>query len=113
MAYDDKLAERVRLALAATPGLSEKKMFGGLCFLIGGNMACGIVGEELMVRCGPDAYEGALANKHARAMDFTGRPMKGMIYVAAEGLKTKASLHKWVDLGACFAGSLPPKAPKR
>lgn len=113
MAFDDKLADRVRVGLAERDGVSERKMFGGLCFMVGGNMACGIVKDELMVRVGPEGYADAVSRKHARPMDFTGRPMKGMIYVAREGLKTKASLQKWIDLGADFAGSLPAKTAKK
>jgi len=109
MAYDEKLAERIRLALAGRNDVSERKMFGGICFMVGGNMACGVVKDELMLRVGPETYEKAVTKQHARPMDFTGKPMKGMIYVATDGLKTKASLQKWVDLGAQFAGSLPPK----
>ncbi|MCB0220664.1 MAG: TfoX/Sxy family protein [Chrysiogenetes bacterium] len=113
MAYDEKLAERIRNVLAARKGVSEKKMFGGLAFLIGGNMACGIVGDELMVRVGPDAHEKSLAEKHVRPMDFTGRPMKGMVYVAPAGIKAGPSLKKWVLRGTDFAGSLPRKTAKK
>jgi TfoX/Sxy family transcriptional regulator of competence genes len=109
MAYDEGLAQRVREALANSPGLTEKKMFGGLCFLIGGNMACGIVGEELMVRVGPDAYEACLGLAHAREMDFTGRALRGMVYVATEGIAEDADLAAWVERGAGFAAGLPPK----
>lgn len=83
-------------------------MFGGLAFLIGGNMACGIVRDELMVRTGPAAYQGALARPHARPMEFTGRPMRGMVFVAKEGLDDEG-LCEWVTLGATFAGGLPAK----
>jgi hypothetical protein len=99
----------VREALSDRRDLTEKKMFGGLCFLLGGNMCCGIVGNELMLRVGPDAYEGALARQHAREMDFTGRAMKGMIYVGAEGIESDQDLADWLELGVAFAGSLPPK----
>jgi TfoX/Sxy family transcriptional regulator of competence genes len=109
MAYDEQLAERVRDLLAARPGYSERKMFGGLCFMIGGNMACGIVGDELMVRLAPDKYEDALAQPHARPMDFTGRPMKGMVYVGTAGIKGESALAEWVERGAAHAASLPPK----
>jgi len=84
-------------------------MFGGLCFLLGGNMCCGIVGEELMLRVGPEAYAAALARDHAREMDFTGRALKGMVYVGADGVAEDEALRAWVDMGAAFAGSLPPK----
>ena len=109
MAYDEGLAQRVREALDERTDVTEKKMFGGLAFLLGGNMCAGIVGEELMVRVGPDAYEEALAAPHARQMDFTGRSMKGMIYVGCEGLESDADLQGWVARGVRFAGSLPPK----
>lgn len=106
--YDEELAARVRVALGPF-GVSERKMFGGLCFLIGGNMACGILEDELMVRVGPDAYEQALGRTHARPMDFTGRPMRGMVFVAAAGLRTPAAVKAWAERGAAFARSLPPK----
>ena len=109
MAYDEGLAQRVREALADRPDLTEKKMFGGLCFLLGGNMCCGIVGEELMLRVGPDRYEATLARTHARQMDFTGRAMKGMVYVAADGLVDDDALTAWLEPAVGFAGSLPPK----
>ena len=79
MAYAEELADRVRKALAGIDGISERRMFGGLAFMVAGNMCCGIVGEELMVRVGPEAYARALSRPHARAMDFTGRPLKGMV----------------------------------
>ncbi len=112
MAYDETLAARVRTALADHPGLSEKRMFGGLCFLLDGNMCCGLVGDTLMVRVGPDAYEPALARPHAREMDFTGRPLRGMVYVAPAGVRTAAALASWVHRGTAFAASLPPKKAK-
>lgn len=111
MAFSDRLADRVRDALVAEVGpsdLSERKMFGGLCFMLGGNMCCGIVGDELMVRVGPDAYEEALARRYAREMDLTGKPLTGMVYVAPDGLRGSA-LKAWVRRGAAFAGSLPRK----
>ncbi len=110
MAIDDKFAGRVRTVLQETGPFNEKKMFGGLCFLVGGNMACGVTGDnDLMVRVGPDAYEGALKLKHARPMDLTGRPMKGMIFVHPDGVSTKRNLRAWVARGVKFAASLPAK----
>ena len=109
MAYDEGLADRIRGALAKHPGVSERKMFGGLCFMVQGNMACGVVGDELMVRVGPDGYEAALAEPHAREMDFTKRPMRGMVYVGREGIESDEGLEDWVDRGAAFALSLPAK----
>lgn len=108
MAYDEGLAQRVRET--AGEALAERKMFGGLCFLKGGNMACGIVGEDLMVRVGPDAYEECLTLPHAREMDFTGRAMRGMVYVAPEGLLADDALAGWVRRGVAYAASLPAKA---
>ena len=107
MAYDEKLAGRVREALGERPGLTERKMFGGLAFMLGGNMCCGIVKDELMVRVGADRHAEALAQPNARPMDFTGRSMKGMVFVSEDGCRTAASLRRWVDLGATFALSLP------
>jgi TfoX/Sxy family transcriptional regulator of competence genes len=109
MAYDEALAERIRGALAGRDGLTERKMFGGIAFMLNGNMACGIVGDDLMVRVGADGHDDALAQPHARPMDFAGRPMRGMIYVAPAGIEADANLQRWVDRGAAFAGSLPPK----
>jgi len=108
MAYDERLAERVRAVLKARRGITEKKMFGGLSFLLRGNMFCGIVADELMVRVGPDAYEAALAQRHARVMDFTGKPLRGYVYVAAAGIKG-AALRPWVERGLDFARTLPAK----
>ena len=109
MAYDHQLAARVRGLLATRPGYSERKMFGGLCFMLNGHMCCGIVGDELMVRLAPDKYEDALARPHARPMDFTGRPMKGMVYVGTEGIKGESALAEWVERGASHASSLKLK----
>ena len=109
MAFDEGLAQRVRECLEDRRGVTEKKMFGGLCFLVGGNMAAGIVGDELMLRLGPDAYEACLALPHAREMDFTGRALRGMVYVAAEGLTEDAALVEWLKRGCDYAASLPVK----
>lgn len=109
MAFDERLAVRVRAALQDVRGIEEKKMFGGLCFLLRGHMCCGIVGGELMVRVGPEAYPACLREPHARAMDFTGRPMKGLVTVAAAGLTPDAALAAWVARGRAYAACLPPK----
>ena len=109
MAFDEGLAERVRALLADYTDARERKMFGGLCFLCGGNMACGIVGDELMVRVGPNASSDALSHPYAREMDFTGRSMKGMIYVEVAGFAEDADLATWVERGTTYARSLPPK----
>jgi TfoX/Sxy family transcriptional regulator of competence genes len=109
MAYDETLADRVRDALAPRAGLSERKMFGGIAFMLGGNMAVGVIGEDLMVRLDPADAERALAEAHVRPMDFTGRPAKGMVFVDPEGTAADQDLAGWVDAGADFAASPPPK----
>lgn len=109
MAYDEALAARVRSTLHRRKGLGEKKMFGGLCFLINGNMAAGVVEDRLMVRVGKDKHDEALALPHARPMDFTGKPMRGMVYVEPAGLREDADLKAWLDRGVRFARSLPAK----
>ncbi len=109
MAYDEGLAQRVREELDERSDVTERRMFGGLSFLVGGNMACGVVGDRLMVRVGTEAYKDCLARPHAREMDFTGRPMKGMIFVDSPGTESDGDLAGWVDRGIAFAGSLPAK----
>ncbi len=110
MAYDRTLAERVREQLAGAEGLTEKAMFGGLAFLLGGNMAvCVASGGGLMVRVGSDGLADALARPNARPFDMAGRPMKGWVLVESEGLRTKRQLGPWVQRGVRFARSLPPK----
>jgi TfoX/Sxy family transcriptional regulator of competence genes len=113
MAYDERLANRLRLLLAPKAGVSERKMFGGLAFLVDGHMCVGIVGEDLMVRVGPEKFAQALAAPHTRPMDFTGRPSKGMIYVAPAGCARGPALKKWLALAEAFVLSLPAKAPQR
>ena len=112
MAYDEQLADRIRAALATTPDVSERKMFGGLAFMVAGHMACGIVGEDLMLRVGEDGAEAALDEPHTRPMDFTGKPMKSMVYVAPAGTETDAALLAWVERATGYARTLPPKQPK-
>ena len=109
MAYDEELADRVRVVLADEPSLTERKMFGGLAFMIGGNMACGIVKDELMLRLGAEDADAALDEPHVREMDFTGRPMTGLVYVERAGLDV-AGVRRWVVRAAGFARALPPKA---
>jgi TfoX/Sxy family transcriptional regulator of competence genes len=109
MPFDEALADRVREALAARAELSERKMFGGIAFMIGGNMAVGIVGDDLMVRLDPADAERALAEPHVRPMDFTGKPMKGMVFVDPAGTAADEDLASWVEAGADFASSLPSK----
>jgi len=109
MAFDEGLAERVRDLTADLHAISERKMFGGLCFMQSGNMCFGIVGSELMVRVGPDVHEAALALPDAREMDFTGRSMRGMVYVGESGVAEDDDLSEWLERGLACAGSLPPK----
>lgn len=109
MAFSEKLAERVRTALGHRDDVIEKKMFGGLAFMLRGNMTCGVMRDELMLRLGPEAAAKGLRQKHARPMDFTGRPMTGMLYVGADGIKTAKQLHAWLDKAQAFADTLPKK----
>jgi TfoX/Sxy family transcriptional regulator of competence genes len=109
MAIDDGLAQRIREALDEETDVSERRMFGGLAFMLRGDMCVGVVGEELMVRVGPDGYERALREPHARQMDFTGRAMRGFVYVGADGLASDSELCGWVQRGVGFASSLPAK----
>ncbi len=109
MAYDEGLAERIRDHLGDTPGITEKPMFGGLSFLLHGNMSVGIVGEELCVRVGKERHDELVSEPGARIMDFTGRPMQGWLFVAPEGFDDDADLAVWVSRGLDFAASLPPK----
>ena len=107
MAYNEELALRVREAFGDRQDLTEKKMFGGLSFMLNGNMCCGIVSDDLMVRVGADNHQEALAQPHARPMDFTGRSMKGMVYVGVQGLQEDGALEQWLERGIAFAQSLP------
>ncbi|GJQ55325.1 MAG: RNA methyltransferase [Rhodocyclaceae bacterium] len=109
MAYDEGLAERLRELLQDRPGITEEKMFGGLCLLSRGHMFVGIVGEALMARVGPAAYEKALTRPHARPMDFTGKPMKGYVFVDPPGFEEDRDLKRWVDESLKFVGTLPDK----
>jgi TfoX/Sxy family transcriptional regulator of competence genes len=113
MAYDDKLSLRIRKALGSQPAVTEKAMFGGLAFLQGGKMICGISKDELMVRVGPERHDEALAEPHVRPMDFTGRPMKGYVFVAAAGCRTDAAVARWVQRGSEFVATLAAKKPRR
>lgn len=112
MAYDEALAERVR-AIMARDGLSERKMFGGLCFMLNGNMLAGVETRGLMLRVGPERFEDALARPGARVMDFTGRPMVGYVYVAHSACETDADLKSWLDEALGFVETLPPKSGSR
>ncbi|MGI5398027.1 TfoX/Sxy family protein [Streptomyces sp. CA-135486] len=109
MAYDERLAQRVRDHIGPHPGIAEKHMFGGLAFLYRGNMAFGVIGDELIVRVGPEATDAALARTGARLFDFSSRPMRGWVTVGAAGIADDGALCTWIDEGHAYAGSLPPK----
>jgi TfoX/Sxy family transcriptional regulator of competence genes len=108
VAYDEDLADRVREVLPHGEEVTERRMFGGLAFMLGGHMFCGIVKDALMARLGPDAADRALDQPYVRAMDFTGRPMKGMVFIDPDGLQGDA-LRQWVDATVGYARGLPPK----
>lgn len=107
MAYDEKLAQRVRSLIVGNKGFSEKKMFGGIAFLLSGKMCCGVLKDDLVVRIGLEDYEHALNKPHVRPMDFTGRPMKGYVYVGPGAIRTARSLRAWLDKSIGFVTSLP------
>ncbi len=109
MAYDEALADRVRELVSLREAVTERKMFGGIAWMLAGNMACGVLGEELIVRLGPEEGERALAEPHTREFDFTGRPMRNIVMVAPEAVADEEALAGWVDAGADFAASLPAK----
>ena len=110
MAFDENLAARIRNQLGKKKGLTEKKMFGGVAFLLNGNMSCGVHGAEMIVRLASDDTDAALKQNHTRIFDLSGgRPMKGWILVEPQGLKTDKALAKWIETGINYAASLPPK----
>ena len=108
MAFDAELARRIRDRMTAVAGVSEKKMFGGLAFLTSGNMTVGVNGDDLVVRIDPEAMDAALAEPGVRPFDMTGRPMRGWIMVASDGLSDD-DLERWIDQARNFAATLPPK----
>ena len=112
MSFDEGLAERIREQLQDRTDVEEKRMFGGLCFMVSNHMCCGIVKDTLMARVGPENYEECLTKKHVSEKDFTGKAMKGMVYVAPEGIESDYSLAKWIGICSSFVESLPPKKRK-
>ena len=109
MAFNESLAERIRHALARKKGIEEKKMFGGLCFLLNGHMLVGVWKNSLIARLGPEQGEEALLEPHVRKMDITGKPMKGWIMVEPEGVADNDQLKTWIQQAAKFVGKLPGK----
>jgi TfoX/Sxy family transcriptional regulator of competence genes len=111
MTYDETLAARVRELLRGRRSVAEKEQFGGIGFMIGGNMAVGVLGKDLLVRVGPEKHEAAMQSKHARPFSLTGRPARGWVLVGPAGLASKTNLAKWAELGVTFAKTLPRKEP--
>ncbi|MBI3304431.1 MAG: TfoX/Sxy family protein [Deltaproteobacteria bacterium] len=109
MPYDKSLAERIRKAIKSQRSVTEKEMFGGIGFMVRGNVACGVIGNEMMVRVGPEGHESALKEPDVRPFDMTGKPSKGWVMVRSGGLKKDADLRRWVKRGVAFALTLPPK----
>ncbi len=109
MAYDEGLAERVREVMADEPGLTEKRMFGGIAFMLDGNMACGVSKDDLMLRVGTDGFDALLGESGVRIFDMSGKPMKGWLLVSADATSEDEELAGWIARGVSFARSLPPK----
>ncbi len=109
MAFEESVAERVRDGLSRRAAAVEKKMLGGLAFLVRGHMCCGVVGRRLMIRVGPDAHAAALARPHAKPMDFTGEPLAGFAFVEPAGFAKEADLATWLDSALAFVTGLPEK----
>jgi len=110
MAYDQELATRIRVLLQARDDVIEKRMFGGLAFMVRGHMSCGIVASSLMARVAPEEAEALLREPHVRPMDFTGRAMRGFVFVDAPAFATAATLRTWIDRTTAYAEALPVKA---
>jgi hypothetical protein len=110
VAYNEDLAARVRDKLNGVKGVSEQEMFGGLALMVAGNMCCGVLGDDLMVRVGPDLHHDALTRPHVRETGVSGRAVRGLVYVGRDGVADDAEFALWVDLGLAYARSLPAKA---
>ncbi len=111
MAYDEGLAERIRDVLHERRDLAERRMFGGIAFLVAGHLTAGIIGNDLMVRVGPEQHAKLLKQPHTRPMDFSGRPMRGYLFVAAAGIEADRDLDRWIGLGLEYVLGLPAKTP--
>ncbi len=109
MAYDESIAARIRRSLAKYGKVTEKKMFGGIAFMLRGNMCCGVIEKKLMLRVGPEQYEKMLSRAHVRIMDFTGRPMKGFVYVEPAGIASEKDLRDFVSTAVEYVRTLPSK----
>jgi TfoX/Sxy family transcriptional regulator of competence genes len=113
MAHDEALADRIRRVVEAREGVIEKKMFGGIAFMLDGKMFCGTARGELMLRIGPQAYEPALSKPHVRPMDFTGRPMNGYVFVGPEAIKSDRELAAWIDQATTFVATIEATAKRK
>jgi TfoX/Sxy family transcriptional regulator of competence genes len=113
MSYDEHLAARVRQALGGRREVAEKKMFGGVCFMVDGAMCCGVLKSDLIVRVGAAHHAAALAQPHTRPFDFSGRPAKGMVYVSAEGTGSDAALAGWIERAVAAGREAPPQPATR
>ncbi len=113
MAYDEQLADRIREVLADAPDLGERKMFGGIAFMLGEHMVCGIVRDDLMLRLGPEGVDAALGEPHTKPMTFTGPPMRSMVFVEPAGIRGDDELAAWIGRAREFVATLPPKTPRR
>ncbi len=109
MAYDEGLAERIRAIITSTHPIAEKRMFGGLAFMHVGYMSCGVIGDTLMARVGPERYQEALAKPGARPMDFTGKPMNGYVFVSPDAITDDDVLEEWVTETLRFVETLPAR----
>jgi TfoX/Sxy family transcriptional regulator of competence genes len=109
MAFDEGLADRIRTAFRGRDDVVEKKMFGGIAFMVAGRMASGVIHDDLMVRVGPDGHDEALMQPGTRPMDFTGKPMRGMIYVAPDAIATDEALARWLDRAVAVAIAEGPR----
>lgn len=109
MAFDEGVAQRLREVFADRTDVVEKKMFGGIAFMVSGNMCCGVIGDELMARVGPEQYEKASHEPYVRKMDFTGKPLKGFVYVGIQSFASDEDLESWVRRCEEFVSTLPPK----
>ena len=113
MAYDEGLAQRLNEYFEGRYDVEVKKMFGGLCYMVRDHMCVGISGDELMARVGPENYDDCLAEANVREMDFTGKPMRGLVIVSPEGFEEDEALARWVRKCEDFICTLPPKKPKK
>jgi TfoX/Sxy family transcriptional regulator of competence genes len=110
---NEELVHLVRQTIGPRQDIAEKRMFGGVAFLLEGKMTCGVVGNDLMLRISPEDFDAALGEDHIRPMDFTGRPMRGFLYLSRAGWENKKVRKRWVDGGIAYAASLPPKKPRK